>query len=391
MKQRIKIFSCFLLIMLIFAVSGCQKTTDDIDPVQLSDQLVYDHRMELEYADQFQVDYYKDGYALITLEDASCYLVVPEEQEVPKDLPKKVVVLQQPLTNGYLVASAVMDMYVKMDALDALRFTGTKAEDWYIEEARQAMESGELLYAGRYAAPDYETILSEDCKLAIENTMIYHTPEVKEKLESFGIPVFVDHSSYEKEPFGRMEWIRLYGILCQKEEQAEQIFKEQLQLYEKAQQIAQTAEAKEECKTAFFYITANGAVNIRRPSDYIARMIKMAGGSYVFDDLQEEEEEASSTMTMQLEEFYQAAADADLLIYNSTIDGELHSVKELLDKCPVLADVKAVKEGRVYCTSQNMYQSSMELGEIYVDLSRVIHQKELSELTYIFQLEGEQQ
>lgn len=391
MKQRIRFLCCFLLVVLLFAVSGCQKTGDDIDPEHLSDRLVYDHRMELEYADQFQVDYYKDGYALITLADASAYLVVPEEQEVPKDLPEKVVVLQQPLTNGYLVASAVMDMYVKMDALDALRFTGTKAEDWYIEEAKQAMEQGELLYAGRYAAPDYETILSADCRLAIENTMIYHTPEVKEKLESFGIPVFVDHSSYEKEPFGRMEWIRLYGILCQKEEQAEQIFAKQLQLYEQAEQIAQAGTEKKECKTAFFYITANGAVNIRRPSDYIAKMIKMAGGSYVFDYLQEEEEEASSTMTMQLEEFYQAAADADLLIYNSTIDGELHSVKELLDKCPVLADVKAVKEGRVYCTSQNMYQSSMELGEIYVDLSRVIHQKELSELKYIFQLEGEQQ
>lgn len=32
--------------------------------------------------------------------------------------------------------------------------------------------------------------------------MIYHTPEVKEELESFGIPVLVERSSYERPPPG---------------------------------------------------------------------------------------------------------------------------------------------------------------------------------------------
>ena len=48
------------------------------------------------------------------------------------------------------------------------------------------MENGEISYAGKYSAPDYETIYSADCNLAIENTMIYHTPEVKEQLEKLG-------------------------------------------------------------------------------------------------------------------------------------------------------------------------------------------------------------
>ena len=43
--------------------------------------------------------------------------------------------------------------------------------------------------------------------------MIYHTPEVKEKLEALGIPVLVERSSYETDPLGRMEWIKLYGAL----------------------------------------------------------------------------------------------------------------------------------------------------------------------------------
>ncbi len=44
------------------------------------------------------------------------------------------------------------------------------------------MEEGDILYAGKYSNSDYELILDEGCNLAIENTMIYHNPEVKRKV-----------------------------------------------------------------------------------------------------------------------------------------------------------------------------------------------------------------
>lgn len=53
---------------------------------------------------------------------------------------------------------------------------------------RKHWEDGSNSFAGKYSAPDYELILSKNCDLAIESTMIYHKPEVKEKLEQFGIP-----------------------------------------------------------------------------------------------------------------------------------------------------------------------------------------------------------
>ena len=91
------------------------------------------------------------------------------------------------------------------------------------------MENGEISYAGKYSAPDYERIVSANCGLAIENTMIYHTPEVKEQLEKFGIPVLVERSRYESDPLARMEWVKLYGILFDKEAEAETFFNEQVQ------------------------------------------------------------------------------------------------------------------------------------------------------------------
>ena len=89
-----------------------------------------------------------------------------------------------------------MDLFLALDALDSITLSGTRAEGWHLEEAKAAMEAGHIAYAGKYSAPDYEQILAADCGLAIENTMIYHTPEVKEQLERFGIPVLVERSSY---------------------------------------------------------------------------------------------------------------------------------------------------------------------------------------------------
>ena len=66
-------------------------------------------------------------------------------------------------------------------------------------------------------------------------------------------------------------------------------------------------------------------------------------------------------MTIQMESFYAGARDADVLIYNSTIEGELETVEQLLEKSSLLADFKAVQEGNVWCIEKNFYQESLEL------------------------------
>ena len=97
---------------------------------------------------------------------------------------------------------------------------------------------------------------------------------------------------------------------------------------------------------------------MRKPGDYVAKMITMAGGTYVPQSAEEEEENALSTMNMEMEAFYAKAKDADYIIYNSTIDGELKSLDELLKKSELLKDFKAVKEGNVWCLTKSMFQET---------------------------------
>lgn len=380
-KKLTAIFISVVTVLTMVSCGSAQDASVTEKNTDISPELTYSHSMELTYAKEFSVDYYEEGYSLITISDGSRYLVIPEGMDVPSGLEEDIILLRQPIENIYLVASAVMDMFVSLDALDSIRFSALKPEGWYVEAAKNAMEAGDILYAGKYSAPDYEQIISENCGLAIENTMIYHTPEVKEQLESFQIPVLVDYSSYELEPLGRTEWVKLYGLLAGKEEEAEAAFASELEAF------AAIKEAEKSGKTvAFFSITTNGEANVRKSSDYLPRMIEMAGGSYIFDHLGDEEDNASSTVTMQMEEFYASAKEADYIIYNSTIDGELSSVDELIGKSSLLENFKAVQDGNVFCTTKNLYQSSMELGTIISDIHKMLSGEEDS-LTYIYKLE----
>lgn len=380
-RSGLMMAAVFLLVSSVGACAGKGSTEQQSGiPVQqeISSMLEYEDRMELDYAKEFAIDEYKDGYRLISISDGSRFLVVPEGKEAPDDLESDIVVLNQPVDHIYLAATAVMDMITSIDALDAIRLSGTKSSGWYIEEAKEAMEEGSILYAGKYSAPDYERIVSEGCRLAIENTMINHAPEVREKLEKFGIPVFLDYSSYETHPLGRVEWVKLYGVLLGKEEQAERAFDGEETAFEDAICGEPTGKT-----VAFFFITTNGAVNVRKSSDYIPKMIELAGGTYVFDSLGDAQSRSSS-VTMQMEEFYAAAQDADYLIYNSSIDGEVGSIDELLGKSNLLGDFKAVQEGNVFCTTKNLYQESMSIGTLTKDIHSMLTGE--TEMTYLYRL-----
>ena len=230
---------------------------------------------------------------------------------------------------------------------------------------REALDAGTLVYAGKYSAPDFEMLLGEKCSLAIESTMIYHSPDIKEKLENLGIPVLVERSSYEPHPLGRVEWIKLYGLLLGKTAEAEAFYADQLA------QVAQLADIPSgELTVAYFHISTARSVVVRKPGDYLSKMIELAGG--IFDELPGQDDSSLSTMNMDMEAFYAGAKDADVLIYNSTIDGELNTLDQLLAKSELLGDFKAVQEGNVWCSEHDLFQKSSAAAVMIRELNRIL-------------------
>lgn len=339
--------------------------------------------MQLEFATQFSVDYFEGGVKLLSLADGSRFLLIPEGVSAPSGLDNDICVLYLPVKNIYLAATSAMCLFDSLERLDAISLSGTQEDGWFIPNARKAMQEGRIVYAGKYSQPDYELITATQCPLAIESMMIGHASDIKEQLEALGITVLVDQSSNEPHPLGRAEWIKLYGALLDEEEKAAELFAEQTAYLEEVSHDENTGKT-----VAFFYVSTTGRIVARKSGDYVSKMIALAGGKYVFNRIGDETSK-TSTVTLEPEAFYEAAHDADIIIYNATIADEITTVDEMVSMCELLGDFKAVREGNVWCTQKNMYQETTALGKMIKNLHDIFrgNYEELTEDSYFYRLE----
>lgn len=367
---------CVMITVGLFCLAGCSSLSDNVDG-----KLELDSAMELKYAQNFSVDCYKGGYKIITLKDGSRYLTVPEGKSVPENLDADLVVLQLPLNNVCLGSTSAASLMTGIDALDAVTLTTQSRDSWYIDEVGAAMDSGQIAYIGKYDTPDYEMLAAQQPQLLIYSGMLDTHPEVSDKFKELGLNYMVDRSSDEQHPLARIEWVKLFGILFDKETEAQALFEEQ-------EKVVDAIKAEPTGKTVLaFYRTTKGDCYVRNAGDYFPRMIDLAGGTYTPGDLKPDE---GGTTKMDSETFYQTAVNADYIIYiDFSSTEQITKLDELVAKDPLFADLKAVKNKTVWSTRQDFWQVTATLGNMISDINTAITATDSSqdELTYLYRLQ----
>ena len=91
-------------------------------------------------------------------------------------------------------------------------------------------------------------------------------------------------------------------------------------------------------------------------------------------------------MNMDLETFYATAREADILIYNGTIDGGVDTLAQLLGKSGLFREFRAVEDGQVWCTEQNLFQEPTAAADMIADFHAVFTGTEAEQLTYLRRL-----
>ncbi|MBR6950314.1 MAG: ABC transporter substrate-binding protein [Oscillospiraceae bacterium] len=359
--------------------SGEKPAVDPKAPV--IEGLTYESTLELEYAKCFQVYRYEGGYIVIRVDDGSNYILIPENGDVPAGLPADVTVIRKPMNSIYNAATASMSLFAAMNGLDSVTMCSLEENGWYTQAVTDAMHAGKMTFAGKYSTPDFEQLLEKKCCLAIESTMIWHSPDIMEKIQELGIPVFIDRASYEPNPLGRMEWIKLYGEMIDRQTEAAAYFDSQIGGVEELYSLENTGKT-----VAFFYVNSNNAVVVRKSNDYLAKMIDIAGGKYIFENLGTEDESATATVQMSMEEFYGAASDADYLIYNASISDPVANMNDLLVKSQTFANFKAVQNGNVWCTEKSLYQATDAIGAIIMNIHTMLTDDAAESLDFIYRL-----
>ena len=336
--------------------------------------------LKLEYATQFSVDFCEGGYSLITIKnDGARFLTVPDGAAVPANLPEDIVPLQLSLSNLLISSTPTVSLINAIGALDAVATTTQEYDGWYIDEVKAAMDAGKLAYIGSYKALDFEALTVNKPPFSVFSTMLDSVPEVAEKLTELGIPYMRDCSTYESHPLGRMEWIKLYGVLLGREEEAQAHFDAQKALIES---IPDESTGK---TVAMFYITSKGDLYTRRAGDYMVKMLELAGGVYAMPDL---EPDVSGTRKIEAEQFFMDAWDSDYIVYIWSMGGKPATMEDFIARSPVLADFKTVKQGNVWFTTPDYFQISDTLGAMILDFNKMLTNDDpsVTEFTYLFKL-----
>lgn len=336
-------------------------------------KLVSDGMMEVDYASGFSIELFQGGYRMLTVGDpAQEYLVVPEGMSVPEELDEAVTVLQMPIDNVYIASTGMVSLMNAIGALDYVKLVATDVDGWYIGEVQAAMEDGSIGFSGSYKEPDYEMMVDQGIQLHIDNAMVDSVPEVNEKFTELGIPNLVEISSKENHPLARVEWVKLLGVLFDREVQAQTYFDNQKALMDQA-----TASESTGITVAMGYITSSGKCYARNGGDYLVQMIQLAGGDYICADMEPEE---SGNTSMTFEEWYAAFKDADYLFYWN-LGNKFYSLQEMTEYEPLFADFKAVKEGHVWVTSPDFTQATSAISSIVSDMNTILSSVSPDEVT----------
>ena len=145
-----------LCMVMCFSLSACGSGSGSAEPAadQESSQsetaseapeiegLTFESELEKDYATEFSVYRYEGGYKYLHTVDGDDYLLVPEGGTVPEGLDENVVIIQAPVENIYLAATAMMSLFISMDGTDSIRMSSLKPDGWMYDEPKKLMEEG---------------------------------------------------------------------------------------------------------------------------------------------------------------------------------------------------------------------------------------------------------
>ncbi|MBU4541119.1 MAG: ABC transporter substrate-binding protein [Firmicutes bacterium] len=344
-----------LALMLTVLVMGCannEKTTSESG----------NEMLKLDYSTAFSVEYLDNDVKKLTDADGRIIMMVPKGKTLPDEYQDADVIIEGELDRVMLASSTQGCMMRALDAVDVIKAVTTKQESWTIAEIADAIKAGTITFVGDNKAPDYEMIKSLDPELVFVYSGDYGLQDMMTKFNELGINYAVCNEYTEDDPRGRMEWIKFYAAFFDKEDQAITFFNQAMKNIETTVKDAQKTEKP---KVAWAMVSS-GKVYIADQNSYVGKMIEMSGGDYVFKDM------AAGSGGITLEEFYATAKDADILIYSS-MEQYSPTLDSVVSQSPILANLKSVQDGKVWCLANDFYQSIDKTDAVIGDLFTIFH------------------
>lgn len=300
-----------------------------------------------------------------TLKVLHTYLLTDREKPLPEHLPEGTVV-RTPLQKSVIYSSVHCSLWSELDELKGI---GGVCGLEYIKlpQIQEGCRNGSIVNVGNSMNPDIERIidLRPDAILLspFENSGGYG------RVGKLNIPIIECADYMETSALGRAEWMRLYGLLLEKEAQADSLFagieKEYLTLTQqvKSQNLKRPTVISEMKNSSAWYIPGGNST--------MGRLYQDAGADYVFAYLSN-----SGSVPLAFETVFDRGGNADiwLIKYNQPQDKTYSELER--DYAPY-ARFKAFQDRKVYGCNTNhvpFYEESPFHPELLLkDLIKIFH------------------
>lgn len=276
-----------------------EKHTGDLGELEIQEDVPgltgvdYVGSLKLDYAENFNLHYYADDFRVLEIDvwkntsrtdldeaDAKegaapaeqadlyggagiCYLLAPEDAELPIGVEKEMLIVRLPVEKAYVASDVALEILEKLEAVERIGAVAKEKEDCRQEDIKKGLEDERMIYAGSYEEPLFKELVMAEADLAIvpeailphENDAAEDAREegtekdaaaedaraagaeasaaaekiedmkaLGEKFAMLDIPMIIDRSVDEKEALGKYEWIKVYGALFGCEKKAAEVY-----------------------------------------------------------------------------------------------------------------------------------------------------------------------
>ena len=222
------------------------------------------------------------------------------------------------------------------------------------EKTRTLIDAGKIKEIGKENSLNTEILLDLQPELVVGYS-ITSADKSLTTVQKAGISVIYNGDWLEETPLGRAEWIKFFGVLYNKEKQADSIFNAIETNYLKAQKIALKAALKPTILSGA--IMSKDIWNLPAGESFVAQFLKDANLNYLWKN-----SKGKGSLSLSFESVFDTGRTADYWI----APGYFSSKEQLLQSNQIYAEFTAFKNDSIYTPSTKKGKTG---GVIYHELA----------------------
>jgi iron complex transport system substrate-binding protein len=249
--------------------------------------------------------------------------------------------------------------------------SGISGRDYVVNERlREKLDQGLIADVGYDENLNYEMLLNLKPDVVFAYGVNAGVTNIIRKLHELGIPVILIGEYLEEEPLAKMEWVKIFAALYNREVMTKVRFDS---VAEKYNILAERSGHAENRPGVLLGLPWRGTWYISGSRSYIARLIKDAGGKYSWDHL-----DFNESRPMLLEAVYEQALSADYWLNPGDAQSkrDILAVDERFGKLPSFVNDRVFNNNNVLSkTGGNAFFESgvVEPEIILSDLIYILH------------------